>query len=94
MSRPVVISGYLLLLLLLPVTLLGTLLVLGSTGVAPDFHMMSTGTPDPSRKPDPAPWIILGGFLALFIVGLPGWLLVMRKRVLQCSSCGAITPAS
>ena len=43
--------------------------------------------------------IFVGGF-AIFIFipslisGLLGWLLVMKKKVLQCTSCGALTPIS
>jgi DNA-directed RNA polymerase subunit RPC12/RpoP len=42
---------------------------------------------------------VLGGFSMFVIVascigGLLGWLLIMRKRVLQCARCGAIVPAS
>jgi hypothetical protein len=32
--------------------------------------------------------------IASFIGGLLDWLLIMRKRVLQCARCGAIVPAS
>ena len=32
--------------------------------------------------------------LASFVCGLFGWLLVMRKRVLQCQLCGAVVNAS
>ena len=32
--------------------------------------------------------------VASFVGGLIGWLLVMKKRVLQCSVCGAIVNAS
>jgi len=43
--------------------------------------------------------VIAGGFsifviIASFVGGLLGWLLIMRKRVLECSRCGAIVPAS
>jgi hypothetical protein len=43
--------------------------------------------------------VVAGGFstfvfVAAFIGGLLGWLLVMRKRVLQCARCGAVVPAS
>ena len=41
----------------------------------------------------------LGGFsifviVVSFVGGLLGWLLIMRKRVLECARCGAIIPAS
>ncbi|SRR6266496_4726219 len=32
--------------------------------------------------------------IASFVGGLLGWLLIMRKRVLECARCGAIVPAS
>jgi len=43
--------------------------------------------------------VIAGGFsmfiiVAAFVAGLLGWLLIMRKRVLQCPHCGAVVPAS
>jgi len=43
--------------------------------------------------------VIAGGFsifviIASFVGGLLGWLLIMRKRVLQCARCGAVVPAS
>jgi hypothetical protein len=43
---------------------------------------------------------VFGGFSALtvgiifFVSGLLGWLLVMKKRVLQCDVCGAVVNAS
>ncbi len=42
---------------------------------------------------------IAGGFcmfiiVASFVAGLLGWLLIMRKRILQCARCGAVVPAS
>jgi hypothetical protein len=43
--------------------------------------------------------VFSGGFIAAFGVasfvgGLLGWLLVMKKRVIQCSNCGAVVNAS
>jgi hypothetical protein len=32
--------------------------------------------------------------VASFVGGLLGWLLIMRKRVLECTRCGAVVPAS
>jgi hypothetical protein len=42
---------------------------------------------------------LVGGFsifiiVASFVGGLLGWLMIMRKRVLQCSRCGAVVAAS
>jgi hypothetical protein len=43
---------------------------------------------------------VVAGGLSLFVIvmsfvgGLLGWLLIMRKRVLQCTRCGAVVPAS
>jgi hypothetical protein len=38
--------------------------------------------------------IIVAIGIASFVGGLLGWLLVMRKRVLQCNVCGAVISAS
>lgn len=43
--------------------------------------------------------VVAGGFAIFFIVasfvsGLVGWLLVMKKKVLQCSACSAVVNAS
>jgi hypothetical protein len=42
--------------------------------------------------------VLAGGWFCMavsfFVGGLLGWLLVMRKRVLQCQHCGAIVAAS
>ena len=43
--------------------------------------------------------VVAGSFsifviVASFVGGLLGWLLIMRKRVLECARCGAIVPAS
>jgi len=43
--------------------------------------------------------VVAGGLFIFIIVmsfvsGLLGWLLVMRKRVFQCTRCGAVVPAS
>ena len=42
--------------------------------------------------------MVVGGFsictgISSFVAGLLGWLLIMKKKVLLCSSCGAVTPA-
>lgn len=37
---------------------------------------------------------LLGLGIALFVSGLLGWLLTMKKRVLQCDVCGAVVNAS
>jgi hypothetical protein len=55
---------------------------------------------EPERTAAPGLISMLGGGLAIvlgvafFVAGLLGWLLVMKKRVLQCSVCGAVINAS
>lgn len=47
---------------------------------------------------DYLPFLSMGLAMALavcsFVAGLLGWLLIMKKRVLQCSICGATVSAS
>ena len=43
--------------------------------------------------------VVAGGFaiflaVAFFAGGLLGWLLVMKKKVLYCTNCSAVVPAS
>jgi hypothetical protein len=43
--------------------------------------------------------VVAGGLSVIvmvmsFVGGLLGWLLIMRKRILQCTRCGAVVPAS
>jgi hypothetical protein len=65
-------------------------------------RIVPAGQPDSSRSEN----VGLGAFhaigsglaifwaIASFVGGLLGWLLVMRKRVLQCDVCGAVVNAS
>lgn len=84
LSAPVVAIGYLLLIpSLLVIALCGILLgwALYNTkeiGVGVVFAGMGA----------------IGWALAAFMGGLLGWLLVMKKRVLRCSKCGAVISAS
>jgi hypothetical protein len=39
-------------------------------------------------------WMSLAIAVPSFIGGLLGWLLIMRKRILMCSACGATVTAS
>jgi hypothetical protein len=41
-----------------------------------------------------ATMIVVAIGIACFVGGLLGWLLMMRKRVLQCPVCGAVVSAS
>ena len=34
------------------------------------------------------------GAVICFVSGLLGWLLIMKKVIIQCTACGAVTPAS
>src|SRR5262245_25805922 len=44
--------------------------------------------------------VVVASGLSLFVIvmsfvgGLLGWILIMRKRILQCTRCGAVVPAS
>jgi len=68
----------------------------GSEKQAPE----SNSTPEPEANSTPNFVSILGGGftlalgIAFFVSGLLGWLLIMKKRVLQCSVCGAVINAS
>lgn len=82
MSTPVVVIGFILLIPSAVVLFFGAALFC--------FVMITqnTGTA-----------IVTGGFAVIigissFVGGLLGWLLVMKKRVLQCSVCGAVVNAS
>ena len=50
-------------------------------------------------KTGPGALVVAGGFCLFvivmsFVVAGFGWALILRKRVLQCTSCGAVVPAS
>jgi len=60
--------------------------------------LMFLGVTATSKTPDNAT-ILAGGLslgfgIACFVSGLLGWLLIMKKRVLQCAVCGAVIGAS
>jgi hypothetical protein len=87
LSRPVVAIGYI---LLLPSALgifLGIVVSLSdSLGIV---------TPYSNRGNNGLVTVIgIGVAVTSFVAGLLGWLLVMKKRVLQCSMCGATVSAS
>ncbi|MGP8155935.1 MAG: hypothetical protein ACLQMT_03630 [Candidatus Acidiferrales bacterium] len=84
LSGPAVVIGYI---LLIP-SVLG-MVVCTLTLVAVAGYMAATNS-----------FQVIGGAFAIFwgvaffVGGLLGWLLVMKKRVLQCSVCGATVSAS
>ncbi len=85
MSGPVVFIGYV---LLVPS-------VLGVIVSAIMFLEISSA----SRLNNDAAAGLAGGFsiflgLAFFVSGLLGWLLVMKKQVLECNICSAVVNAS
>jgi len=92
MSGPVVAIGYI-------------LLVPSILGVALSLFMFmsvagSTGSASPGSDASAAiaggiasGIIIVIGVIA-FVFGLLGWLLVMKRKVLRCATCGAVVPAS
>jgi drug/metabolite transporter (DMT)-like permease len=48
----------------------------------------------PDNASGSAAGIVIAIGIACFVSGLLGWLLVMRKRILQCPVCGAVVNAS
>lgn len=78
LSTPVVVIGYL---LLVP-SVIGMLFfgAVALIGVAADSGLTFG--------------VSVAGLVGSLISGLLGWLLVMKKQVLQCSFCGASTPTS
>lgn len=89
MSGVVVVIGYL---LLLP-SIFGMITSLVMLFAAGQAGSTTSVTADTART------AVVGGvavffLISSFVVGLLGWLLVMKKKVLQCSNCGAIVAAS
>jgi hypothetical protein len=60
----------------------------------------SVSGPWPGKaKASPGAFVVAGGLclfviVVSFVAALLGWILIMRKRVLQCTHCGAVVPAS
>jgi rubrerythrin len=96
MSLPVVVIGYF---LLVPSAIGMLLNILGLI-----FYLIGAGSlVSKSATPDKGLTVLattLGsGFFLFFLVlsfvgGVFGWLLIMKKKVLQCSHCGAVVAAS
>jgi hypothetical protein len=86
MSGPVVFIGYI---LLIP-SVVGVII-----SAVTFFGISSTA----SQSGSDAAVGLAGGFIivigvAFIVSGLLGWLLVMKKQVLQCNVCGAVVIAS
>lgn len=62
------------------------------------FYSGATSRPDAKGAALPVAFLgntfFIGLGIAFFVSGLLGWLLVMKKRVLQCDVCGAVVNAS
>jgi hypothetical protein len=63
------------------------------------LYSNNTSHQSPDRAVANVARVLGGGFavvlgISSFVGGLLGWLLVMRKRVLQCNVCGAVVNAS
>ena len=86
MSGPVVLIGYI---LLIP-SILGVLIS------AMTFFQLSSVSSQANASAGAG---LAGGFsifigLAFFVSGLLGWLLIMKKQILQCNVCGAVVNAA
>lgn len=82
MSTPVVVIGYI---FLIP-SVLGVLIF-----VMTMFRLADTSNTSGSTM---ASGIAFFFAVAFFVSGLLGWLLVMKKKVLACTHCSAVVPAS
>ena len=86
LSGPVVLIGYI---LLIP-SVLGVIVSL--------VAFVNISSVAPHANADAAAGLA-GGFIiiigvAFLVAGLLGWLLVMRKQILQCNVCGAVVNAA
>ena len=97
MSTPVVAIGYILLIpsiLGMLVTLFMLVLMLVESFGIPAANWLNPLFVDWVRSlPFPVIFFLCVG-VSFFISGLVGWLLVMKKKVLRCSNCGATVAAS
>jgi hypothetical protein len=65
-----------------------------------DFYSNVSEESGPTSRPATGLFRVIGGGFAIFwgivffVGGLLGWLLTMKKRVLQCTVCGAVINAS
>lgn len=89
MSGPVVVIGYIFLIPSVIGILLSVLMFFGVIATSGS----ATDTASQAGIGLAAGVVIFFG-VASFAGGLIGWLLVMKKRVLQCSTCGATVNAS
>jgi len=85
LSGPVVVIGYI---LLIP-SILGIIISAMSL-----FFVSSSARPGSEAATG-----LAGGFfiflgIAFFVGGLLGWLLIMKKSILQCTVCGAVINAA
>jgi hypothetical protein len=86
MSGPVVAIGYI---FLIP-SILGILFSVFMWYTAMSIPLSTNGAPASSLAGGVA--IFFG--IASFVGGLIGWLLVMKKKVLECDACNAVVSAS
>jgi hypothetical protein len=88
MSGPAVVIGYI---LLIP-SIFGMLLCALIVAMAFGTGFLGENKPDAMMLGISGMGFVFG--ISCFVAGLLGWLLVMKKRILKCSVCGAVVQAS
>jgi hypothetical protein len=89
MSTPVVVIGFILLIPSVLGILFNLFLLLSFM-----FVPLGNAGEDTAGVRDVGSGLAIFFAILCFVGGLFGWILVMRKRVLQCSWCGAVISAS
>lgn len=100
MSGPVVVIGYILILPSILGILISVFIFLAALAAGGSTAANAAASANASSAAGVAVGTAIGGGIALFlglaslVGGLLGWLLIMKKRVLECNVCSATVSAS